>query len=74
MSENNIIPANEGAWKFKVMALGAVIGAAAGLVAAYLLIQRSEKVGSAPKLSAGEGVKLGALVFGLLRQVSQLGN
>lgn len=60
-------------WKPKVLAMGAVIGLLAGMVAAYLLVQRAESQGQKPKLTAGEGVKLGALVFGLLRQISQLG-
>ncbi len=61
-------------WKVKIMALGTVIGALTGLGAAYLLIQRAEKEDAVPQLTAGEGVKLGVLVFGLLRQVAQLGN
>jgi len=61
-------------WKAKVLVLGGVVGALTGLGAAYLLVQRAEKHGTPPNLSAGEGVKLGLLVFGLLRQVMSLGN
>lgn len=61
-------------WRPKVLLVGAAVGLASGLLAAYLLTQRFEKEGASPKLSAGEGVKLGVLVFGLLRQVAQLGN
>jgi hypothetical protein len=43
------------------------------LGAAYLLVQRAKKRGESPSLSALEGVKLGVLIFGLLRQVSMLG-
>jgi hypothetical protein len=50
-----------------------VIGLLAGLLAAYLLIQRAEKQNQKPELNAGEGVKLGVLVFGLLRQIATLG-
>lgn len=60
-------------WKPKLLASGAVIGALTGLLAAYLLAQRAESNGKKLKMSAGEGVKLGLLVFGLLRQVTQLG-
>lgn len=74
MSRSEIVPTSEKTWKWKTLTLGAVIGALAGITAAYLLIQRAENKGGTPKLSAGEGVKLGALVLGLLRQVSQLGS
>lgn len=60
-------------WKPKLLIGGVVIGALTGLLAAYLLAQRAEANGSKLKMSAGEGVKLGLLVFGLLRQVTQLG-
>lgn len=60
-------------WKMKVLLIGAGVGLLTGLGAAYMLVQRSEKYGTSPELSAGEGVKLGLLVLGLLRQVAQLG-
>ncbi len=61
-------------WKPKVLLAGGLIGVAAGLVAAYLLIQRSEKDSKAPEINAKEGIKLGLLVFGLLREIAQLGD
>ncbi|HLF89640.1 MAG TPA: hypothetical protein VI451_11875 [Anaerolineales bacterium] len=61
-------------WKVKTLLIGAGVGLLAGLGAAYMLVQRAEKDGGRPELSAGEGVKLGLLVLGLLRQVSQLGD
>lgn len=60
-------------WKGQTLLIGAAIGALAGLGAAYLLIQRAEKEGGKPAMSGGEGVKLGLLVLGVLRQVAQLG-
>jgi hypothetical protein len=44
------------------------------LGAAYLLIQRAKKREEPPNLTAFEGIKLGLLVFGLLRQVAILGS
>ncbi len=61
-------------WKTKALLIGAGVGLLAGLGAAYMLVQRAEKEGGRPELSAGEGVKLGLLVLGLLRQVTQLGD
>ncbi len=61
-------------WKVKVLLIGGVVGVLTGLGAAYLLIQRSEREKTVPQLSAGEGVKLGLLVLGLLRQVTLLGD
>jgi hypothetical protein len=58
-------------WKPKVLVIGAVMGAAVGLAAAYLIIQRSED-NQPPQMSVGEGVKIGVLVFGLLRSIATL--
>jgi len=71
MEDNTLVDEN---WKSKIMAVGAVLGALTGLGAAYLLMQRAEKQGVKPNLSAKEGITLGLLVFGLLRQVSLLGS
>jgi hypothetical protein len=61
-------------WVTQVLVIGAVLGALTGLGASYLLIQRSKKRDERPNLSAIEGIKLGLLIFGLLRQVSLLGS
>jgi hypothetical protein len=61
-------------WAGQVMVIGAVVGALTGLGAAYLLIQRAKKRAEPPNLNASEGIKLGLLVFGLLRQVAMLGS
>jgi hypothetical protein len=62
------------AWRTKTMVVGAVIGALAGLGAAYLLIQNTERRGADLKITAGDGVKLGLLLMGLLRHVAELGD
>ncbi|HEY5669751.1 MAG TPA: hypothetical protein VIS10_07105 [Anaerolineales bacterium] len=62
-----------GNWKSKALLAGAVLGAVVGLSAAYLIIQRAEREDGEVRISPGDGVKLGVLVFGLLRQVAQLG-
>jgi hypothetical protein len=60
-------------WKLKTVLVGGLLGAFAGMAAGYLLVRRSEASGEQPKLGTGEGLRLGLLVLGLLRQVSQLG-
>jgi len=58
----------------RTLLFGALIGAFTGLVAAIMLNRRAEKTGSEVALTAGDGMKLGMLVFGLLRAISSLGD
>lgn len=57
----------------KILVSGALLGCITGLVAAFMLIQRAERQQTSPRLTTGEGVKVGALVFSLLRQIALLG-
>ena len=58
----------------RTLLLGALIGAFTGLVAAMLLNRRAEQTGTEVSLTTGDGMKLGMLVFGLLRAISSLGD
>ncbi|HMU93246.1 MAG TPA: hypothetical protein PKE35_04630 [Anaerolineales bacterium] len=58
----------------KNILLGALIGAVTGLIAAMLLTRRAEKNERETALTAGEGLKLGVLIFGLLRAIASLGD
>ncbi|MGB9672539.1 MAG: hypothetical protein ACPL3P_00220 [Anaerolineales bacterium] len=60
-------------YRTRAILLGAVLGALVGVSAAMLLIQRAEREDGKLQVGAGEGIKLGLLVLGLLRQVAQLG-
>ena len=60
-------------WKVRTLIVGAVLGAATGLSAAYLLTRRAEQQGAALTISSGQGLKLGVLVAGLLRSILNLG-
>jgi len=60
-------------WRTRVILIGAVVGLLTGLGTAYMLIQRSEQSNVRPELSAGDGVKLGLGVLGLMRLVSDFG-
>jgi hypothetical protein len=64
---------SEDSWKPKALLIGALIGALTGLAGAFLLVRRSEAKGTKPELEAGEGLRIGLLVMGLLRQVALLG-
>jgi len=58
--------------KNKTIFLGALVGAATGLIAAMLITRRAEKNESETAITPGEGLKLGVLVFGLLRAIASL--
>jgi gas vesicle protein len=58
--------------KSKILLSGALIGAFTGLIAALLLTRRAEKSERSTALTAGEGLKLGMLIFGLLRAIASL--
>lgn len=59
--------------KSKTLILGTLIGAVTGLMAAMLLHRRAEQDERELALTTGEGLKLGVLIFGLLRAISSLG-
>jgi len=60
--------------KSRTLIFGALAGAVTGLIAAMLLNRRAEKMEGGTALTTGEGVKIGALVFGLLRAIASLGD
>jgi gas vesicle protein len=60
--------------KSRVILGGALIGAITGLIAAVLLTRRAERSDRETAITTGEGMKLGVLVFGLLRAIASLGD
>jgi gas vesicle protein len=60
--------------KSKTLMAGALIGAFTGLFAAMLLNRSAEKNEREIAITTGEGLKLGVLVFGLLRAIASLGD
>ena len=58
--------------KGKILFLGALLGAATGLVAAILINRRTVKDPGSTAITTGEGLKLGVMVFGLLRAIASL--
>lgn len=59
-------------WKARVLIAGGLIGTLVGVASAYLLIQNKDNAENL-NVTAGEGVKLGVLVLGLLRSIATLG-
>ena len=57
-------------WKRRTLLAGALLGAITGAGAAYILIRRAEEQGEPLRIGAGDGVRLGMGVLGLLRLVS----
>ncbi len=59
-------------WKTKTLVVGALLGAVIGLSGAYLMVQRAETHDETVSISVGKGVRLGLIVFTLLRQLATL--
>jgi len=57
----------------RLILLGAVIGAATGVAAALLIDRRAAEESRTTAITSGEGLKLGILLFGLLRAIATLG-
>jgi hypothetical protein len=58
--------------KTRIILGGALVGALTGLIAAMLLSRRAERNERETAITTGEGLKLGVLVFGLLRAIASL--
>jgi hypothetical protein len=56
----------------KVLLVGALAGAAMGVIAAMMLQRRAEQAGTDITLSTGEGIQLGMMALGLIRAVAGL--
>lgn len=59
-------------WKKKVLFVGGFIGLLSGVLAAYLLIQKSQQNEKELSISAGDGVKVGLGVLGVMKLISDL--
>lgn len=57
-----------------LLAVSAVLGALMGVAAGVLLLRRAEQRGSQVAISGSEGLSIGLLVIGLLRQIATLGD
>lgn len=68
----NEIKKTDTSWKSKTLGVGALIGALTGVGIAYFMIQNAEKEGEEFTFSSGQGVKLGLLLLGTIRQIMQM--
>jgi hypothetical protein len=59
-------------WRTITLVIGGIVGLISGIVAAYIIIQRAEEEEARPRLSAGEGVRVGLSVLSVLRSVADL--
>jgi hypothetical protein len=59
-------------WRQKTLLIGAVTGLLIGLAGAYIVLQRAEDLNTYPEVSAGDGVKIGLGVLGVLRLVADI--
>lgn len=57
-----------------LLAVSAVLGAVLGLAAGVMLLRRAEQRGSEVAISGREGLSIGLLAVGLLRQIATLGD
>ena len=60
-------------WQTKVIVIGAIVGAVAGIIGASILIQQAQKNNTQPQLTPGDGVKVGLGVLGVLRLLADSG-
>lgn len=58
----------------KFILFGALLGAVAGGVAAFIFMQRAEESHQQPQLTAGDGVKIGLGVLGVLKLIADIGS
>lgn len=59
--------------KSGLLAVSAILGAVMGVAAGMLLLRRAEQRGTDIAVSGSEGLSIGLLVIGLLRQIATLG-
>jgi len=58
--------------RVKLALAGGLIGGLLGIAMGMILAQRAERSGGTVRLTTGEGLRLGVLTLGLLREVASL--
>jgi len=62
----------QSSFRTKAFIIGPILGAAVGVVGAYMLIQSMEKRNAELKISPREGIGLALMIMALLRQIAEL--
>ena len=74
MPKKNQLVIRHNPQQVKTILTGTMVGALAGLIAAFLLTRRAARKGREVPLTPMEGVQIGMLLFGLLRAIAALGD
>lgn len=61
-------------WKARTYLVGAFIGALTGLGVALVIVRNAEETGEPPQFGTSEGIRLGVILLGLVRQIGRLGS
>lgn len=72
MSNSTDIIVSSEQFRNRVLVFGGVLGALIGVFGAFLLIQGKERRGGEIKVTPNEGIRLGLIVFALLRNIYDL--
>lgn len=59
-------------WRQKTYVVAGLLGLLTGLGTAYFLVRRAENEETELTIGAGEGLRLGLLLLGALKQIGQL--
>ena len=74
MPKKNQLAIRTNPQQVRTIVAGTMVGAFAGLIAAFLLTRRAKNKGREIPLTTGEGVQIAVLLFGLLRAIAALGD
>ena len=72
MTDELEIQETQSSFRTKAFIIGPILGAAIGMVGAYMLIQGMEKRNTELKISPREGIALTFIIMALLRQIAEL--
>jgi hypothetical protein len=72
-TESEIEQPKRPSWQATTLIIGGLVGASAGLLAAYLMVKNTERRGGdKPSFGAREGVQIAVLTFGVIRSIANL--
>jgi hypothetical protein len=72
MSKSTDITVSSDQSRNRILMVGGLIGAVLGVFGAFLLIQGKERRGGEINVSPNEGIRLGLILFALLRNIYEL--